>query len=362
MCYHIFMIRFAVNGFGRIGRTVVRVLVEKQFPDLELVAINTSGSMEIAGWAHLLKYDTAYGKFSHDIKVIHLKDAKDAADNDPVIGQLMIEGLPAPVMILAQKDPAKLPWKDYRVDVVIESTGVFTSAATAKAHLNAGAKKVIISAPPKGGGIGTFVLGANEYQSGDIISNASCTTNCVAPVAAVLHSAFGIEKATLLTIHGYTDDQNLQDNSHRDLRRARAAAQNLVPTTTGAAISVTETIPELKGLFDGIAVRAPVITGSLSDITCLLKKTVTKEEVNQTFIEASKTPRWQGILAITDEPLVSSDIIGRPESAIVDLSLTQVVAGNLVKILAWYDNEYGYCHRLIDQALAVAKTMSPSSP
>jgi glyceraldehyde 3-phosphate dehydrogenase len=357
------MIRLAVNGFGRIGRTAVRVLVEKQIPDLELVAINTSGSMEVEGWAHLLKYDTAYGKFSHDIKAIHLKDAKDATDNDPVIGQLMIEGLPAPVMVLAQKDPAKLLWKDYRIDVVIESTGAFTTAETAKAHLDAGAKKVIISAPPKGGGIQTIVLGVNDNQnkqmsySPNIISNASCTTNCVAPVAAILHSKFGVEKATLLTIHGYTDDQNLQDNSHRDLRRARAAAQNLVPTTTGAAVSVTETIPELKGLFDGIAVRAPIITGSISDITCLLKKSVTKEEVNQAFIEASKTPRWQGILAVTDEPLVSSDIIGRPESAIVDLSLTQVVAGNLVKVLCWYDNEYGYCHRLIDQALAVSKSL-----
>jgi len=355
------MIRLAVNGFGRIGRTAVRVLVEKQLPDLELVAVNTSGSMEVEGWAHLLKYDTAYGKFTADIKSIHLKDSKDATENDPVIGQLIIEGLSAPVPVLAQRDPSKLPWKDYRVEVVIESTGIFTSLEKAKAHLTAGAKRVLISAPPKGGGIGTFVLGANEYQSGEIISNASCTTNCVAPVAAVLHSKFGIEKATLLTIHGYTDDQNLQDNSHRDLRRARAAAQNLVPTTTGAAISTTETIPQLKGLFDGIAIRAPVITGSLSDITCLLKKTVTKEEVNQTFIEASKTPRWQGILAVTDEPLVSSDIIGRPESAIVDLSLTQVVAGNLVKILCWYDNEYGYCHRLIDQALTVGKSLTFSA-
>lgn len=354
------MTRLAINGFGRIGRAAVRVLVEKQLPDLELIAINTSGSMEIEGWAHLLKYDTAYGKFPNSIKTTHLKDAKDASDNDSCIGQLMIDGLPSPVSVLAQRDPAKLPWKDYRVDVVIESTGAFTSAEKAKAHLAAGAKRVLISAPPKGGGIGTFVLGANEYQSGEIVSNASCTTNCVAPVAAVLHAKFGIEKASLLTIHAYTDDQNLQDNSHRDLRRARAAAQNLVPTTTGAAISVTETIPELKGLFDGIAIRAPIITGSLSDITCVLKKSATKEEVNQAFIDASNTPRWQGILAVTDEPLVSSDIIGRPQSAIVDLSLTQVIGGNLVKVLAWYDNEYGYCHRLIEQSLAIGKTLTSS--
>lgn len=351
------MIRLAINGFGRIGRTAVRVLVEKQIPDLELAAINTSGSMEVEGWAHLLKYDTAYGKFSHGIKAIHLKDAKDAGNGDPVIGQLVIEGLAPPVSVLAQRDPIKLPWKDYQIDVVIESTGIFTSEEKAKSHLVAGAKRVLISAPPKGGNIGTFVLGANEYKTGDIVSNASCTTNCAAPVAAVLHSKFGIEKAVLLTIHGYTDEQNLQDNSHHDLRRARAAAANLVPTTTGAAISVTETIPELKGLFGGIAVRAPVITGSISDITCVLKKSATKEEVNQAFVEASNNPRWQGILAVTDEPLVSSDIIGRPESSIVDLSLTQVVGENLVKVLCWYDNEYGYCHRLIEQTVAIGKTL-----
>lgn len=353
------MTRLAINGFGRIGRTAVRVLVEEQIPDLELVAVNTSGSMEVEGWAYLLKYDTAYGKFPYEIKITHLKDAQKATDGDPVIGQLMIDGLPSPVLVLAQRDPAKLPWKDYQIDIVIESTGAFTSAEKAGGHLTAGAKRVLISAPPKGGNIGTFVLGANEYKTGDIVSNASCTTNCVAPVAAVLHAKFGIEKASLLTIHAYTDDQNLQDNSHRDLRRARAAAQNLVPTTTGAAISTTETLPQLKGLFDGIAIRAPLITGSISDITCVLKKSVTKEEVNQAFIDASKTPRWQGILAVTDEPLVSSDIIGRSESAIVDLSLTQVIGGNLVKVLCWYDNEYGYCHRLIEQTAAIAKTLSP---
>ena len=201
----------------------------------------------------------------------------------------------------------------------------------------------------------------NEYKDGAIAANASCTTNCVAPVAAILHSRFGVLKAALLTIHGYTDDQNLQDNSHRDLRRARAAAQNLVPTTTGAAISVTETIPELKGLFDGLAIRAPVITGSISDITCLLKQEVTKESVNQAFIEAAKNPLWNGIVATTDEPVVSSDIIGRPESAIVDLGLTQVIGGNLVKVLAWYDNEFGYCNRLIEQAIAIGKTLSKTS-
>lgn len=329
------------------------MLATKHAHEAELVAINTSGSMNASDWAHLLRYDTAYRKFELEVQATNLKDAKDATDADPVIGQFMIEGLPSPVSILAQRDPVKLPWKNYQVDVVIESTGVFTNEEKAKAHLGAGAKRVLISAPPKGGGIGTFVLGVNEYKEGEIVANASCTTNCVAPVAAILHAKFGVVKAALLTIHGYTDDQNLQDNSHRDLRRGRAAAQNLVPTTTGAAISVTETIPELKGLFDGIAVRAPVITGSISDVTCVLKRDVTKEEVNQAFLDAVKNPRWEGIVAVTDEPLVSSDIIGRPESAIVDLSLTQVIGGNLVKVLAWYDNEYGYCNRLIEQALRI---------
>lgn len=352
------MTRIAINGFGRIGRTTTRVLASKHAHEVELVAINTSGSMNASGWAYLLQYDTAYRKFELDVKATDLKDPKEATDVDPVIGQLLIEGMPSPIPVLAQRDPAKLPWKNYQVDVVIESTGAFTSKEKAKAHLDAGAKRVLISAPPKGGGIGTYVLGVNAYKDGAIAANASCTTNCVAPVAAILHSRFGVEKAALLTVHGYTDDQNLQDNSHKDLRRARAAAANLVPTTTGAAISVTETIPELKGLFDGIAIRAPVITGSISDITCLLKRNVTAEEVNQAFIDAIKNPPWEGIVAVTDEPLVSSDIIGRPESAIVDLGLTQVIGGNLVKVLAWYDNEYGYCNRLIEQAIAIGKTLS----
>ncbi|MBI2309659.1 type I glyceraldehyde-3-phosphate dehydrogenase [Candidatus Collierbacteria bacterium] len=349
------MIKIAINGFGRIGRTAVRILAEKYADKIELVAINTSGSMETEGWAHLLKYDTAYGRFNRSVKFTKLHATAEATDNDPVIGQLMIEDLSAPILLLAQRDPAKLPWKDYGIDVVLECTGIFVTAEKAKAHLSAGAKRVLISAPPKGGGIGTFVLGVNQYQKGEIISNASCTTNCVAPVAAILHSKFGVEKASLLTIHAYTDDQNLQDNSHKDLRRARAAAHNLVPTTTGAAISTAETIPELKGLFDGLAIRAPVISGSICDITAVLKKNTTVEEVNLAFIEASQSPRWQGILAVTDEPLVSSDIIGRPESAIVDLSLTQVIGGNLVKVLAWYDNEYGYCYRLIEQTIEVGK-------
>ena len=353
------MTRVAINGFGRIGRMAARILTQYHDRELELAAINTSGSMEVEGWAHLLKYDTIYGKFENQIKAVHLRDTKTATDTDPVIGQLMIEGLMEPVLVLAQKDPSKLPWRDYQIDVVIESTGMFITAEKAKAHLAAGAKRVVISAPPKGGSISTYVLGVNKYGNEEIISNASCTTNCVAPVAAVLHAKFGVEKAALLTIHGYTDDQNLQDNSHQDLRRARAAALNLVPTTTGAAISVTETIPEVKGLFNGIAIRAPVITGSIADITCIVKRDVTREEVNQAFVEAAGNPLWKGIVATTDEPLVSADIVGQPESAIVDLGLTQVTGGNMIKVLAWYDNEYGYCHRLVEQVIEIGKKLQP---
>jgi Glyceraldehyde-3-phosphate dehydrogenase/erythrose-4-phosphate dehydrogenase len=228
--------------------------------------------------------------------------------------------------------------------------GKFTSEEDAKKHALGGAKRVVISAPSKGGNVGTYVLGVNEYK-GDavVLNNASCTTNCVAPVAAVIQAKFGIEKATMTTIHSYTDDQNLQDNSHKDLRRARAAAENIIPTTTGAAIATTETIPELKGIFDGMALRVPTATGSITDFTFLVKKEVTKEEVNQAFKEAAENVLYKGILAVSDLPLVSSDIIGRSESAIVDLSLTSVIDKNLVKVFAWYDNEWGYANRLVEQ-------------
>ncbi|MGB6882390.1 MAG: type I glyceraldehyde-3-phosphate dehydrogenase, partial [Microgenomates group bacterium] len=274
-------------------------------------------------------------------------------------GYLKVEGKKIPV--LAQRDPSKIPWKDYGADIVIESTGKFTTEDDAKKHALGGAKRVIISAPSKGGNVGTYVLGVNEYKGeAEVLSNASCTTNCVAPVAAVLHSKFGIEKAIMTTVHGYTDEQRLQDNSHEDLRRARAAAENIVPTTTGAAVATTETIPELKDLFDGKALRVPVLTGSITDFTALLKKEVTTEEVNNAFVEASQNALYKGILAITDKPLVSSDIVGRSESAIVDLSLTQVVGGNLVKVFAWYDNEWGYAERLVEQVIRVGKTLETS--
>ena len=243
----------------------------------------------------------------------------------------------------------KSPWGQHDVDVVIESTGAFTSEEKARAHLTGGAKQVVISAPAKGGNVPTSVIGVNEDKivAADhqntiaVLNNASCTTNCVAPVAIVIHERLGIAKAAMTTIHSYTDDQNLQDASHKDLRRARAAAHNIVPTSTGAAIAATEAIPELKGLFDGIALRVPTITGSMTDFTFVVKRKTTVDEVNNFFRQAILTDKLSGILAVTDEPIVSSDIIGRRESAIVDLALTQVIDGDLVKVFAWYDNEWG---------------------
>lgn len=353
------MVKVGINGFGRIGRIAFRIGVLKHASEAEFVAINTSGSMEASGWAHLLNYDTAYGKFEKEVKAEEVKKAEEATDEDPLIGNLIVEGKKIPLLV--QRDLAKIPWAKYQVDVVIESTGKFASEEDAKKHALGGAKRVVVSAPVKGGNVGTYIIGVNEYKGeAEVLSNSSCTTNCVAPVAAVLHSKFGIEKAAMTTAHGYTDDQNLQDNSHKDLRRARAAAMNIVPTTTGAAVSTTETIPELKGLFDGAALRIPVLTGSITDFTLVLKKEVTVEEVNQAFIEASENPLYKGILGVTKEPLVSSDIIGRSESAIVDLGLTQVIGGNLVKIFAWYDNEWGYANRLVEQVIRVGKMVGES--
>lgn len=349
------MVKAAINGFGRIGRTGLRVFLKR--PDLhdqlDIVAINTSGSLEADGWAHLLQYDTAYRPFDLEVNFEIVKKAKEVTDSDPLIGYLNVGG--RHLAVLAQRDPAKIPWQKYGVDVVIEATGVFRDEKSAGAHLKAGAKRVLISAPSKGSPIGTYVLGVNAYDGKfPIADNASCTTNCIAPLAAVIHEKFSVKKAALTTVHAYTDDQNLQDGSHHDdLRRARAAAMNVVPTSTGAAKAVTQTIPELKGLFDGIAIRVPVITGSLSDLTFIVGKKTTVEEVNQTIKDAANTDRWRKLIAWTDKPLVSSDIIGRPESAIVDLEFTQVIDGDMVKVLAWYDNEWGYCNRLIEQTIYI---------
>lgn len=354
------MARVGINGFGRIGRLAFRIWLSKHTHEMEIAAINTSGSMTAEGWAHLVNYDTVYRKFEFEVVGESVKEPKAATDEDPLIGYLKIVGKDYKVPVLAQRDPAKIPWGKYGVEVVIESTGAFTKEEDAKKHAVGGAKRVILSAPAKGGNVSTYVLGVNEYKGeGEVLSNASCTTNCIAPVAAVLHSAFGIEKALMTTVHAYTDDQNLQDGSHKDLRRARAAAQNIVPTSTGAAIATTETIPELKGLFDGMALRVPVVTGSLTDFSLLLKKNVTVEEVNDTLTKAAnENALFKGILAVSNEPLVSSDIIGRSESAVVDLGLTQVVGGNLVKVFAWYDNEWGYANRLVEQVIRVGNTIT----
>jgi glyceraldehyde 3-phosphate dehydrogenase len=362
---------FGINGFGRIGRTAFRVWWERfgQFGSSQIGAINTSGSSDVEAWAHLLKYDSNYGVWDRDVKVHVYRSAKDATDELPEIGTFELDGPTGKqvITITAQRDPAKIPWSRYGVETVIESTGAFVSPDKAGLHFEGGANHVVISAPGKGDGITTSVLGVDEWnilqastgklrqdqvldRDGNqvVISNASCTTNCVGPVSQIMVDTFGVKKAMLTTIHAYTDDQNLQDNSHKDLRRARSAAKNIVPTSTGAARATALVIPELKGVFDGLAIRVPVSTGSLSDLTFVTSRPTTVEEVNAAFENAANLDRWRGILAVTRDPIVSNDIIGRPESAIVDLELTQVIDGDLVKVVAWYDNEWGYCNRLIE--------------
>ena len=327
--------KIAINGFGRIGRAAFKIALGNK--DIEIVAINDLTDPKTL--AHLLKYDTVYGKFPLPVS---------ATDKELIVNKKKYP-------IFSQKDPAQLPWAELAVDVVIESTGFFTKQADAAKHLKAGAKRVIISAPAKDDTTPTYVIGVNTKDgiSEEIISNSSCTTNSVSPVAAIMHSNFGIAKALMTTIHSYTADQMLVDGPHKDLRRGRAAAHNIVPTTTGAATATTKTIPDLAGKFDGIAIRVPTICGSLTDFTMLLEKDVTVEAVNNVFRKAAKSLLWKNVLAVTDEPIVSTDIIGNHHSAIVDLEFTQVVGGNLVKILAWYDNEWGYSHRLIELAEAM---------
>lgn len=334
------MLRVAINGFGRIGRNAFKAGFGR--PDIEFVAINDLTDTKTL--AHLLKYDTVYGRYSRQV----------SSDENHII----IDGKAIPAF--AEKDPSKLPWSKLDVDVVLECTGVFLTEEKAKLHVDGGAKRVIISAPNKGGNVNTYVLGVNDskYTSGEVvIDNASCTTNCIAPVAAIMHANFGVAKAMMTTIHAYTADQTLVDGPHKDLRRARSAAQNIIPTTTGAAIATTQAIPELKGLFDGLSIRVPVPVGSLSDFTFLLQKDVTVEQVNEAFVKAKQNPLYSHIMDITEEPIVSSDIIGSPYSTIVDLSLTKVVDGNMVKVIAWYDNEWGYSNRLVEMAVEVGKRL-----
>lgn len=334
------MPNIAINGFGRIGRNVFKAGFGK--PGFNVVAVNDLTDTKTL--AHLLQHDTEYRKYNKPVR----------SDKS----HLVVSG--KKIKVLSEKDPAALPWKEMKIDIVLECTGRFVTEELSSKHIEAGAKRVIISAPAKGGNVPTYVLGVNEKGAGKkakIINNASCTTNCIAPVAAIMNDAFGVKKAMMTTIHSYTADQNLQDGPHHDLRRARAAALNIVPTTTGAAIATTETIPALKGLFDGMSVRVPTAVVSLSDFTFVLKKKVTVEEVNSVLKSASKNPLYKGIVEVTNEPLVSSDFIGNPASSIVDLGFTKVVDGDLVKVVAWYDNEWGYSVRLAEMALHVAKEM-----
>ncbi|MCX6727828.1 MAG: type I glyceraldehyde-3-phosphate dehydrogenase [Candidatus Saccharibacteria bacterium] len=323
--------RVAINGFGRIGRNAFKVAFERS--DIEIVAINDLTDTKTL--AHLLKHDSNYGTYQHDVTF----DDKNIIVNKKSIA------------VVAEKDPAALPWKELKIDVVIESTGFFVDPTLAKAHIDAGAHKVVISGPAKGDGATTIVLGVNEDKletAEDIISNASCTTNCISPVAAVIEANFGIEKAMMTTVHSYTASQKLQDAPAKDLREARNAAENIVPTTTGASKAAALVLPALKGIFGGLSVRVPTPVVSLSDFVIITKKPVTIESVNEVFSKAAKEPYYQGILAVSDEELVSSDYIGNSHSAIVDLKLTAVVGDNMLKVVAWYDNEWGYSNRLVE--------------
>jgi len=332
--------RVAINGFGRIGRNAFKIAFDRQ--DLDIVAINDLTDTKTL--AYLLQHDTNYGLYDHKVSF----------DEDHII----VDGRNIPVY--AEKEPKDLPWEKFKVDVVIESTGRFTKSEDARQHLQAGAKKVVLSAPTKSEDIDTVVFGANDEQllkSSDIVSNASCTTNSLAAVMSILDGEFGVEKAMLTTVHSYTASQALQDAPNKDLREGRNAAENIVPTTTGAAIAVTLTLPQLKGKFDGLSVRVPTPVVSLSDITLLLKKDTTVEELNAVIKKAVKEPYYQGILDVTVEPLVSSDYIGNSHSGIVDLLLTNVVDGNLAKVVVWYDNEWGYSCRLVEMVADVGKAL-----
>lgn len=337
------MIKIAINGFGRIGRLTFRHIV-KHHPEVDVVAINDLADPEIL--AHLLRYDSNFGPFQKSVKSRS--------------GFLLIDGTSKgeKVKVLAQPDPEKLPWKELKIDVVLECTGRFRTLELAKKHLKAGAKAVIISAPAKSEGIPTFVLGVNEDKfdpkKHKIVDMGSCTTNCLAPVAKVLNDNFGIEKGFMTTVHSYTNDQRILDLVHKDLRRARSAGQNSIPTTTGAAIAIGKVIPEINGKLDGMAIRIPTPTVSILDLTVIVKKPTTAEEVNYIFKKESHKKDFKGILGIEDAPLVSSDYKGNTYSAIVDAPLTKV-NGNLVKVLAWYDNEWGYSSRLSDFAAFVGK-------
>ena len=328
------MVKVAINGFGRIGRNAFKILMDRK--DAEVVAINDITDAETL--AHLLKYDSSYGTYDRDVE----------AGPDCIV----VDGKEIPVY--CERNPLDLPWRDLNVDVVIESTGLFTQPEVAQTHIEAGAKRVIISAPAKGEGAKTVVIGVNEEivtDDDEILSNASCTTNAIAPIMKVLEDEFGVKKAMMTTVHSYTASQKLLDAPAKDLREARSAAQNIVPTTTGASKAAALTIPSLTDKFAGLSVRVPTPVVSLADITAVLKRKTSKEELRELFARVSEEPYYEGIIGVTDEPLVSSDFIGDPRSSIVDLSLIDVVDGDMVKVVAWYDNEWGYSNRLVELAV-----------
>lgn len=331
--------KIGINGFGRIGRNAFKIAFERA--DLEIVAVNDLTDTKTL--AYLLKHDSNYGTYGHDVSY----------DDD----SLIVDG--KHVKVLAEKDPGLLPWGNLGVDVVIESTGRFTNIEDAEKHITAGgARRVVISGPSKSDDVDTIVIGANDDKvkgASKVVSNASCTTNSLGAVMAILDAEFGVEKSLLTTVHSYTASQALQDAPAKDLREGRNASENIVPTTTGAAIAVTKTLPQLKGKFDGLSIRVPTSVVSLSDITALLSRDVTVEKVNDAFKRASQDPFYQGILGVSEEPLVSRDYIGDSHSGVVDLLLTKVVAGNLVKIAVWYDNEWGYSNRLVELVADIAK-------
>jgi glyceraldehyde 3-phosphate dehydrogenase len=333
--------KIAINGFGRIGRSAFKIAFDRA--DLEIVAINDLTDTKTL--AYLLQHDSNYGAYKHKVGY----DDTGIIVNDQHI------------KITAEKDPAALPWADLQVDIVIESTGRFTEKETAELHIKAGAQRVVISGPSKSEGVDTIVLGANEDKidsASHVISNASCTTNSLGAVMAILDAEFGVQKSLLTTVHSYTASQALQDAPAKDLREGRNAAENIVPTTTGAAIAVTKTLPQLEGKFDGLSIRVPTPVVSLSDITVLFERNTTVEEINNVFKKAASEPYYQGILGVSEEPLVSRDYIGNSHSGIVDLLLTKVVGGNLAKIMVWYDNEWGYSNRLVELVADIGKTLN----
>lgn len=332
--------KIGINGFGRIGRNAFKIAFDRS--DLEIVAINDLTDTKTL--AYLLQHDSNYGAYKNTVSY----DEHGIIVNDHHI------------KVTAEKDPAALPWGDLGVELVIESTGRFTDKESAELHIKAGAKRVVISGPSKSDGVDTIVLGANEDAvegASDVISNASCTTNSLGAVMAILDAEFGVEKSLLTTVHSYTASQALQDAPSKDLREGRNAAENIVPTTTGAAIAVTKTLPQLEGKFDGLSIRVPTPVVSISDVTVLLGREATPETINAAFKKAAADPYYQGILGVSEEPLVSRDYIGNSHSGVVDLLLTKVVGGNLAKIMVWYDNEWGYSNRLVELVADVAKTL-----